>query len=108
MKIFFLIMAVAALGLGGCTAAHYYERQSDRVTFYLQAPGAQQVVFACSLDEYNPHPAGKADDSRWEISVTAGSEFRYFYIVDGTVYVPGCKFYEKDDFGSRNCVYVPE
>jgi len=101
-------MAVAALGLGGCTAAHYYERQSDRVTFYLQAPGAQQVVFACSLDEYNPHPAGKADDSRWEISVTAGSEFRYFYIVDGTVYVPGCKFYEKDDFGSRNCVYVPE
>ena len=108
MKIFFLIMAVAALGLGGCTAAHYYERQSDRVTFYLQAPGAQQVVFACSLDEYNPHPAGKAGDSRWKVSVTAGSEFRYFYIVDGAVYVPDCKFYEKDDFGSRNCVYVPE
>jgi hypothetical protein len=108
VKILFLILAVAALGLEGCTAAHYYKRQSDLVTFFLRAPGAQQVAFACSLDEYNLHPAGKADDSRWEVSVAADSEFRYFYIVDGSVYVPGCKFYEKDDFGSRNCVYVPK
>ena len=108
MKILFLLLTVAALGLEGCAATHYYERQSDRVTFYLRAPGAQQVAFAYSLDEYNPHPAGKAGDSRWKVSVTAGSEFRYFYIVDGAVYVPDCKFYEKDDFGSRNCVYVPE
>lgn len=104
----FLIMAFAVFGLEGCSAAHFYERQSDRVILYLRAPGAQKVVFACSLDEYNPHPAGKAGDSRWEISVKANTEFRYFYIVDGTVYVPGCKFYEKDDFGSRNCVYVPD
>ena len=108
MKILFLLLTVAALGLEGCAATHYYERQSDRVTFYLRAPGAQQVAFAYSLDEYNPHPAGKAGDSRWKVSVTAGSEFRYFYIVDGAVCVPDCKFYEKDDFGSRNCVYVPE
>jgi hypothetical protein len=108
VKILFLLLTVAAFGLEGCAATHYYERQSDRVTFYLRAPGAQQVAFACSLDEYNPHPAGKAGDSRWKVSVTAGSEFRYFYIVDGAVYVPDCKFYEKDDFGSRNCVYVPE
>ena len=108
MKILFLIMAVAVIGLEGCTAAHYYERQSDRVIFYLRAPGAKKVVFACSLDDYKPHPAVKAGDSRWETSVTAGSQFRYFYIVDGTMYVPGCKLFEKDDFGSRNCIYVPD
>ena len=59
---------------------------------------------------------GKADAQRGkifskiarEITVAAKAEFSYFYIVDGVVHVPECKFYEKDDFGSYNCVYVPE
>ena len=101
-------MAVAALYLAGCAATHYYKRQSDRVTFYLKAPGARGVVFASSLDAYSPHLASKVDGSRWVVSVAANSEFRYFYLVDGAVHVPECRFYEKDDFGSRNCVYVPE
>ncbi len=108
MKIPILRLTVVALCLAGCVATHYHERQSDQVTFYLKAPGAKGVVFASSLDAYTPHPASKADGSRWVISATSGSEFRYFYIVDGIVYVPECKFYEMDDFGSRNCVYVPE
>ena len=64
-----------------CT--HYYERQSDRVTFYLKVPEARGVAFASSLDAYSPHLASKVDGSRWVVSVAAGSEFRYFYIVDG-------------------------
>jgi len=84
------------------------QRQSDRVTFYLKVPEARGVAFASSLDAYSPHLASRVDGSRWVVSVAAGSEFRYFYIVDGAVHVPECKFYEKDDFGSRNCVYVPE
>jgi hypothetical protein len=103
-----LYLTVAALFMAGCTAAHYYQRQSDRVTFYLKAPGAKGVVFASSLDAYSPHLASHVGGSRWVVSAAAGSEFRYFYIVDGAVYVPECKFYEQDDFGSRNCVYVPE
>jgi hypothetical protein len=109
VKILIPYLAAAALCLAGCAAAtHYHERRSDRVNFYLKAPGARGVVFASSLDAYSPHPASKVDGSRWVVSVAAVSEFRYFYIVDGTVYVPECRFYEKDDFGSRNCVYVPE
>ena len=108
MKIRILQLAVAAIYFGGCAATHYYERRSDRVTFYLKAPGAKGVVFASSLDAYSPHLASKMDGSRWVVSVAAGTEFRYFYIVDGAVYVPECKFYEQDDFGSRNCVYVPD
>ena len=103
-----LQFAVVAIYLAGCAAAHYYERQADRVTFYLRAPEARGVAFASSLDAYSPHLASKVNDSRWAVSVAAGSEFRYFYIVDGAVYVPECRFYEKDDFGSHNCVYVPE
>ena len=108
MKILVLYLTVVALCLAGCAAAHYHERQSDRVTFYLKAPSAEGVVFASSLDAYSPHLTSKVDGSGWVVSTASGSEFRYFYIVDGNVYVPECKFYEKDDFGSRNCVYVPE
>jgi hypothetical protein len=108
VKLLILHLTVAALCLAGCTATHYHKRQSDRVTFYLKAPKASGVVFASSLDAYRPHLASKVDGSRWVISTVPGSEFRYFYIVDGNVYVPECKFYENDDFGSRNCIYVPE
>ena len=108
MNIRILQLAVAALYLAGCAATHYHERQSDRVTFYLKAPEARGVAFASSLDAYNPHKASKIGGSRWAVTVAANSEFRYFYLVDGAVHVPECKFYEKDDFGSRNCIYVPE
>ena len=108
MKKLVLYLTVVALYLAGCAATHYHERQSDRVTFYLKAPGARGVVFASSLDAYCPHLASKVGRSRWVVSVADGSEFRYFYIVDGDIYVPECKFYEQDDFGSRNCLYVPE
>ena len=108
MNLRILQLAVAALYLAGCAATHYHERQSDRVTFYLKAPEAHGVAFASSLDAYSPHMASKISGSRWAVTVAANSEFRYFYLVDGAVHVPECKFYEKDDFGSRNCIYVPE
>lgn len=107
MKIQILKLAVAASLLASCAATHYQVQQSDRVTFYLKAPQAHGVVFVSSLNDYRPHPASKTSGSRWVVTIEANSEFRYFYLVDGTVYVPECKFYEKDDFGSRNCIYVP-
>ena len=103
-----LQLAVVAFCLAGCVATHYHERQADRVNLYLRAPGARGVVFASSLDAFTPHPAIKIDGSRWVVSVSGGFEFRYFYIVDGAVHVPECRFFEKDDFGSNNCLYVPE
>ena len=108
MNIRILQLAVAVFWIAGCAATHYHERQSDRVTFYLKAPEARGVAFASSLDAYSPHLASRISGSRWAVTVAASSEFRYFYIVDGAVYVPECRFYEKDDFGSRNCIYIPE
>jgi len=98
---------VVTFCLAGCAATHYHERQSDRITFYLRAPGAAKVEFVSSLDTYNPKRASRLSGSRWAVTVATNSEFRYFYIVDGAVYLPECELYEKDDFGSRNCVYVP-
>ena len=101
-------MTAVTLCLAGCAATHYHEGHSDQVTFYLRAPGAEKVEFVSSLDAYNPHRTNQLKDSGWVVTVAARSEFRYFYIVDGTVYLPECELYEKDDFGSRNCVFVPE
>ena len=100
-------MIVAALCLAGCATVHYQETEPGRVTLYLQAPGAEKVEFVSSLDAFNPHRASRLNGSRWAVTVATRSEFRYFYIVDGSVYLPECEFYEKDDFGSRNCVFMP-
>jgi hypothetical protein len=107
VKKLILQLTVVVLCLAGCAATHYHKRQPGRVTFYLRAPGAEKVEFVSSLDAYNPHRASRLKGSRWAVTVAANSEFRYFYIVDGRVYLPECELYENDDFGSRNCIYVP-
>ena len=109
MKRLILLIAAAALGLVGCAAAHYHDhgKGPGRVTLYLKAPGAEKVEFVSSLDAFNPQQASRLEGSRWAVTVAANSEFMYFYIVDGAVFLPECEFYEKDDFGSRNCVFVP-
>jgi len=107
VKRLILLLTAVTFCFAGCVTIHYHERQSERVTFYLKAPGVQKVEFLSSLDAYNPHRASKLSGSRWAVTVVPHSEFRYFYILDGRVYLPECELYEKDDFGSLNCVYVP-
>jgi len=104
-----LLIAAAAVFVMGCAAAHYHDhgKGPGRVTLYLEAPGAETVEFVSSLHAFNPQQANRLEGSRWAVTVATHSEFRYFYIVDGSVYLPECEFYEKDDFGSRNCVFVP-
>ena len=104
-----LLITTVALSLVGCTAAHYHDHAKgpERVTLYLKAPGAEKVEFASSLDAFSPQQASRLEGSRWAVTVAANSEFKYFYIVDGSVFLPECEYYEKDDFGSRNCVFVP-
>ena len=108
MKKLILQLTAIVICLSGCAAAHYHERQSGRVTLYLKAPGAAKVEFVSSLDAFNPHRADRLEGSRWAVTLATNSEFRYFYIVDGDVFLPECEFYEKEDFGSRNCVFVPD
>ena len=95
------------LGISG-HAEHYYSVTDDRVIFYLDLPGAENVYFAHSLDDYFRHRVTAGRDGRREFAVTANAEFRYFYIVDGTVYLPECEFRESDDFGFENCIFIPK
>lgn len=92
--------------LAGCQS-HFYKLKENALYFYLNHPEADSVQFHCSLDGYKAHPAQKTDDYLWEVSVPFTSEFTYFYIVDGDVFLPPCRLKEKDDFGSLNCIFVP-
>jgi hypothetical protein len=88
----------------GC-ADHYYKTQEDGVRIYLSSLEAEQVLFLSSLDGYERHEARKTDSKTWEILVHADSEFKYFYIVDGKLFLPACPLKETDDFGSENCIF---
>ena len=79
----------------------------DFVILTLEISRARSVQFASSLDGFELHQAKLIGGSIWEMSVPAGSTFGYFYMVDGEVYVPECRFSESDGFESRNCIYMP-
>ena len=90
----------------GC-ATHYVKPQNEGVYLYLKNGAAEHVFLACSADGFSPHPARRIGNDLWEAAVDTHEELRYFYIVDGSVYVPACRFSEMDDWGGKNCIYVP-
>ena len=106
MKLTALLTAAILFLMPGCSA-HYYRTRNNSVSFYLTAPAAHRVYFASSLDEFTLHAATRSSDQTWQIEVPDGREFKYFYVVDGNVYVPDCRLKETDDFGSQNCLFVP-
>ena len=103
----YLLLTVVALSVFTGCVSHYHRAKGDWVHLYLKKPGAAVVFFASSLDGYELHRAKKIDDVTWEITIPARSEFTYFYTVDGVPFVPSCRLKENDDFGSKNCLYIP-
>lgn len=101
-----MILACLTVILTAC-AHHELHQDNQTIILTLRAPLTRDVQFASSLDGFQLHPARLIDGTTWEVRVPGGSAFSYFYLVDGEVYVPECRFSEADDFGSRNCVYVP-
>ena len=90
----------------GCVS-HYQQCRGDTLTLFLNNPSAKQVLLACSLDDFEPHKAEKSG-SLWVMTLPSNKPFRYYYIVDGILFVPPCPLTEQDDFGSKNCVFDPE
>lgn len=104
-RLLFIFLIFIATITGGCLQSHYTVDHHDTVTLYVWLPLAKEVEFASSLDQYILHPAKKQNGWRWSIEVPAGQEFTYFYRVDGSLYLPKCRYRETDDFGQKNCIY---
>ena len=107
MKKYRLVFALFVILLFGCQS-HFYSVKEDTLYFNLHHPEARSVQLRCSLDGYKTHPAKKIGDHMWEVSVPFTSEFAYFYVVDDEIFLPSCRLKEKDDFGSENCIFVPD
>jgi hypothetical protein len=106
MMIRFLSLAMLFL-TAGCGPRHFIDRQASGVTVFVDVPNAAQVLFASSVDGFRAHPTTRGPRGLWVIDDLADREFRYFFIVDGRVYTPDCRYREKDDFGAINCIYQP-
>ncbi len=100
-------LAMALIALCGCST-HYYEVRGGNIDIYLKQENAREVHFVASLNHFRPRPSLRLDGDTWVNRVKAGSEFRYFYLIDGEVFLPDCKYKENDDFGSQNCIFAPD
>jgi len=104
--IFSVLVLAALFLLSGC-AAHFYRVEGETVHFYLRNSDTTTVLFASSLDGYKFHEAKRVKKGLWQVTAPAEREFRYFYVINGEVFLPPCELKEKDDFGSENCIYSP-
>ncbi|ADW17365.1 glycoside hydrolase family 13 domain protein [Desulfobulbus propionicus DSM 2032] len=103
-----LLLIVPFVGLlGGCAPQHTAVVHDDTVTLTLRAPKAATVRFASSIDRFAVHHAARNREGTWLVSGLPNIEFQYFYLVDGQVMVPDCRFKVSDDFGSVNCRNLP-
>jgi hypothetical protein len=96
---------ILLLLLVGCTPKHYITKDEEVVAMYLDLPKAKEVLFASSLDNFKILAAHQNGSGLWVINTLNNREFRYFYVVDGEIYIPECRYREKDDFGTINCIY---
>ncbi len=103
----FSLAICLTLGLTGC-ATHFYRQKGDLLHIYLKTPDAETVTFAHSKDGFKLHPAEHIDSDTWRVTLPGEYEFTYFYMIDGKPFLPPCRFTEKDDFGSENCIFVPD
>lgn len=107
MKNSLLPLIFLVLIFSGCTVKHYYKEQGDEVVFYYKDADAREVLFASSLNNYKFLAARENKNHLWEVSVPGKEGFTYFYVIDGVIALPDCTFTENDDFGSKNCLYIP-
>ena len=103
------LLVVAIFGLaGGCAPRHTVMIVDQSVTLVLQAPDASVVQFASSIDRFKLHPVTKDAQGNWAVAGLGNQEFQYFYLVDGQVLLPDCRYRQADDFGAANCRYLPK
>lgn len=104
MSKYFVLMIFIFI-LSGCSSKHFVASDFDSITFSLRLPDANRVQFAASFDHYNLRDAQRNSSGIWQVKIPIRSELKYFYVVDGLMYIPECRFKEKDDFGAENCFY---
>ena len=102
------LLFVCALFFSGCAPKHSIQVADDSITVYCEYPDAKKVVFASSTDRFQLHQATQVKGDVWVVTVPRTKEFTYFYMVDGVVTLPDCRYTVMDDFGGKNCFFSEE
>ncbi|MGD9948310.1 MAG: hypothetical protein AB7U29_07500 [Desulfobulbus sp.] len=102
-----LIGALSLLLVAGCAPRHTVVVKNNTVVLELHLHEVDEVGFASSLDQFSVHQARPGQHGQWIIAGLPNREFQYFYLVDGKVLLPDCRFTVMDDFGASNCRYLP-
>lgn len=102
-----LLACFFLVGTAACAPRHTAVLQKNLVVLTLRAPEAVRVQFASSLDRFTVHRVIRNTQGHWVVTGLPNREFRYFYLVDGKVLLPECRYRVSDDFGSENCRYLP-
>jgi hypothetical protein len=106
MKPFVILSLLIALMLAACSN-HYLRTENEQTHLFLKTRHAQSVMFASSLDHFQWRSAARINDRTWQITIPGDIPQTYIYLVDNQLFLPECRFKEKDDFGSENCIYLP-
>lgn len=102
-----IVAVLAAVIMAGGCSSHYHSVRDGHVDVYLKAPEVQAVSLVISGDTFEQVPAARTPLGEWKVTLSKTSEFKYFYLVDGKVYLPDCRLKERDDFGADNCIFSP-
>ncbi len=103
-------IAVAAMLLVGCTGGpkYFVKPNNNNISFYARIPGAKTVYLVSNATNFKKVKAVRVKKNLWKASIPyKHGLIKYFYIVDGHVFIPPCKSHEYDGFGGKDCVYVP-
>ncbi len=106
VKAIHLGFVLVAVFLEACST-HFYTFDENKVTISLRNPEATAMFFASSLDGYEEQEL-KQRNGLWEVTLPNDKIFRYFFTVDGKIFLPPCPLKEKDDFGFENCIFEPK
>nr|WP_320013059.1 hypothetical protein [uncultured Desulfobulbus sp.] len=93
--------------IAGCTPKHTVVVEKNTVIITVHMHQVDEVAFASSLDQYRRHLAQQGTHGQWSIGGLPNQEFKYFFIVDGSVMIPECRYTVQDDFGSMSCRHLP-
>ena len=107
MKAWIFILLLMAAVATGCST-HYLRSENGQTFLYLEDRHADTVMFASSLDHFQWRSAEKINGRTWRIGIPQDIPQTYIYRVGNQIVVPDCRFRETDDFGSENCLYIPD
>ncbi len=105
IRLKFSVVIILFLAVMACSK-HYVKQSEDSLYFYYNGKDAEKVLFYSDINNYAGR-SFKKSEGYWIYILNKpveAEEIKFFYKVDGKVYLPECRMKINDDFGGKLCV----